>query len=252
MEPCQDEEGRPVNTGIQRDAIMSISFVVLHRLNGNKAEPQQHGASQPVASYTALALFQRLMSYGKSQTGGNQDQGIHQRQLPRAENLTRTTHRGIRWGNQWPVCGELRPQHSGDPLGPLTAEPRHGKSAHVEKSTEKRRKEHDFGENEPAHPPTEGAIHLGIIQATARLQHYITEPKPHDEKHGGNPRQQQQRAAAMNHGHPGPDRHPPHSQRTQYRPLAVCGYVITATTHASPPASLLTPVCNATVSFSTT
>src|SRR5690554_7942233 len=54
MEARQNEEGRSVDTGFQRNAIVGIGFVILHRLDSDKAKAQQHGTGQPVTTHTTL------------------------------------------------------------------------------------------------------------------------------------------------------------------------------------------------------
>ena len=129
------------------------------------------------------------MRDGQRDAGGQQDQGIN-----------RGDTQGLHWGELVRTCGnflaetnifraqrasagpsslEAFPQYC---VGVTLAQPGHRQHAHVEQGAEEGGEEHHFGENEPAHAPAEGTIHLLIVFARLGLGDDSAKPAEHHVK----------------------------------------------------------------------
>ena len=180
VEAGQHEEGGAIDARVQRQPQVVIGVLVFQCLQHQKDRAQRDGQAQPGLGSAAIVFAQGVVGKGDGHAGGDQQQGVDQRQLPGADHLAGTGKGfGVRVDHQRPLISEIRPEHVGQALVALTTEPRAGKGTHVEQGAEEGGKEHHFREDEPAHAHAEGAVHLRAVEALAAFLHHIAEPAEH-------------------------------------------------------------------------
>ncbi|MCY1267490.1 hypothetical protein D9M70_159290 [compost metagenome] len=180
VETGEHEEGGAVDARPQGQPQFLVGVDVLLSLEAQEGHAQQDGQRQPGLERAALVLAQGVVGEGHGEAGRHQQDGVDQRQVPGIDHrLGRREQLGIRVVQQRPGVFEVRPEHVGHTLGTLSAEPGTGPHADVEQRAEEGGEEHHFGEDEPAHAPAEGAVHLPAVEPRAAFADHIAEPAEH-------------------------------------------------------------------------
>ena len=180
VETGQHVEGGTVDATTQREVQLRVRMAVFVGLKPDKQETQHDGGSQAPDELRTVTLLQAPVRPGDGYATRQQYQGVDGGYTPGPHGLEVATH--VRRPVARPHRFERGPQQlAGSDVAARSAKPGDGKFANVKQGAEEGREEHDFGENEPAHGPTERLVHLVVVLAPFALPDNDAEPaEQHD------------------------------------------------------------------------
>src|SRR5690606_25950697 len=92
VEAGQQEEGGTIDTGIQSQTELAVSVCVLLNLQEQEHDTQQNSQTQPGDQLLTLVVFQRSVRDVHGYAGGQQQDGVPQRQIAHRTSKTRPLH----------------------------------------------------------------------------------------------------------------------------------------------------------------
>ena len=208
VEAGRHEEGRAVDVAFVVERRVAV-FVGLH---AGEQRAEHDGADQAPLQAFAVVMQQRVVRPGHGRAGGQQDQRVEQRQVPRIERLDalRRPHAAEQLGAR-DVHGVGREQR-GREIGPEPGD-----------------EEHHLGGDEQDHAVAVRDLHhAGVVALVLGLVDDVAPPGDHGVEHADRADREHQRRRGEHLVHPGdqPDREQEGRDRADDRPRARIDEVI--------------------------